>query len=813
MSAGHDVDEVSAAAAGAVAARGGTSSDMELAAVDVERVVRGGPSGPVGLPGRAQLAGMLLGVQQTAGNMAAQRFVAQRRVAPGAAVRASPSAADGADTIDRITDEELDARAAGGSEPAGTGGAGASGATPSASGSSSGGPPPAATPPSADVSSSSSSVPPRPSAAAPTPSPTPTTAPGASPSPTPAPSTAAGRGTTPAGGPAPAAAGPARPNDPGATAPSLPAPIPDPNTPTLANASSGINWGAIWDGGATAPNFTRGVLEIARIAPGWGGVAGVIADGINWWQDIDNLSNVDAPWTKTMLHVRNGIALLNNVVGHLQYIDELATDLGAISIVGVEIVPFTTTIHEFLSGVKLTLDGAQTMADFLLMCDAIYQRQTSPPGSPTFNAWNNMTGNYMVNFGSSVFTTYMDVLGASTGGIANTEVIKNSVAAGRGIFQTAKYGQKAAQSIIQGWVGVWGGSPIAGANGPDAPASPATVPASAPPATSAAPGSSPAPARMADAAGSKLQLASGQLQRFPGSDAGGSSGFGQGVDATARRAFFSVVLAELQAMKNMYTVGDTAIGVAGESIDSMVAELRRVATELLDGQDPFIFARDSATRALDYLNGRIGDLAQMSALASNAHEKSDWLTNTANDLLGRVDALTVPAINLTGSNTGVGVVDTVTDFGANVANSGAQALLRQLEGAVTQAKRAAHVPLDAMKEHASEIGGFLQVVTDQAAEQIAFIQAKIAELSTQLAACNNFEDVINTLVNQILREAGIEGRVEVDDIRQGWRALGALIDDKIVWAQSNMTAGGGVAHRSVDDDTPEMGAADPPPPE
>ncbi len=828
MSAGHDVDELAAAAAGAVAARGGTTSEMDLAATQVERVVRSGPSGPVGSPGRAQLAGMLLGVQGSAGNMAAQRLVAQRKAASNAAARppapsSAPSPTNSTETIDRVTDEELEARSQGAGTPGPTADtAAANGATPppgAPAGGSPGGSNPGATPPGGPATGGSGSTPPgspasdagassttaapatAPTAAQPAAPPTPAST--AVPTPAPAPaSTPASSGQTGGGG-APATAGPSRPNDPGSstTAPPAPVPIPDPNTPTLANASSGINWGAIWDGGATAPNFVRGGLEIARIAPGWGGVAGAVADGINWWQDIDNLSSVEAPWTKSMLHVRNAISLLNNVVGHLQYIDELATDLGAISIVGVEIVPFTTTIHEFLSGVKLTLDGAQTTADFLLMCDAIYQRQTSAPGSPTFNAWNNMTGNYVVNFGSSVFTTYMDVLGASTGGIANTEVIKNAVTSGRSIFQTAKYGEKAVQSIIQGWIGVWGGSPAAGANGPDAPAAPT-------PAASA-----PAPARMADP-GLGSQSTFGPMQRIPGSDAGGASGYGSGVDAVARQAFFGVVLSELQAMKSMYTTGDVAIGVAGDSIDNMVAELRAVATELLDGQDPFIFARDSATRALDYLTRRIGDLAQMGALASNAHEKSDWLTNTANDLLGKVDALTVPHINLTGTSTGVGVVDDVTNFGANMANSSANALLHQLEGAVTQAKRAAHVPLDAMKEHATEIGGFLQVVTDQATEQITFIQGKIADLSAQLAGCNNFEDVINTLVNQILREAGIEGRVEVDDIRQGWRALGTLIDDRIAWAEGNMRGGGGgVASRSVDDDTPEIGAADPPPPE
>ena len=109
-------------------------------------------------------------------------------------------------------------------------------------------------------------------------------------------------------------------------------------------------------------------------------------------------------------------------------------------------------------------------------------------------------------------------------------------------------------------------------------------------------------------------------------------------------------------------------------------------------------------------------------------------------------------------------------------------------------------PLNGIKAHASEIGGFMQVVTDQAAQQITLIQAKITELSTQLAQCNNFEDVINMLVNQILQAAGVGGgRFEIDNIRQAWRALGPFIDEKIVWAQTNVVGPGGSVQRAVDE--------------
>lgn len=772
---------------GTDANRRGAIDRTEVQTADAFRqVVSRGTAPPPGMPSRGQLASLIFGLQTTVGNRAAQRFVARQH----ANTQPNRAARGGAPSIgvQRRTDEDEGARADSATAATTTTPAPAAGAAPAP-------PPPPGTGAGPGTGATTSGTAP----AAPATTTTGGTGPGAPPG-----------GTAPGGAPGATGARPAAPTGTGsATLPPAPttgaspdtsgAPNPVPNalTPTVAAPNSGVNWGAIWDSAGTGPNAVRAVLEISRLIPGWGALGGAVADGINWWQDIDNLSGVDAPWTVGVLHLRNFVSLANNFVGHLQYIDELATDLGAISVVGIEITPFTTAIHEILSSVKLTLDGAQVTLDFVLMCDAIYQRQTAPPGSPAFNAWNNMAGNYVVNFGSTVFTTYMDVMSASTGGVANTEVVKDAVNAGMHVMQTAKYFEKAVMGIIQGWIGVWGGAPAAGANTDQPPAATTLTPAAGP---------APAPA------GTAARLADAAIQRAPGDT--GTGGVGGAVTDAARTMFFSVVLAELQQVRGAYDMGDTLINHAVSSIDESIAQARAVATELLGGQDPFVFARDNAHHALDYLASRIGDLTQMGAFATNAHEKATWITSEVDSLLASVNGLALPTITLPSADTGVGVLDDAANAVGSVAASGAQTLLNQLTPAVARAKTMAAEPLNGIKAHASEIGGFMQVVTDQAAQQITLIQAKITELSTQLAQCNNFEDVINMLVNQILQAAGVGGgRFEIDNIRQAWRALGPFIDEKIVWAQTNVVGPGGSVQRAVDEggDVPEMGPAEPPP--
>src|SRR5829696_2500637 len=99
-------------------------------------------------------------------------------------------------------------------------------------------------------------------------------------------------------------------------------------------------------------------------------------------------------------------------------------------------------------------------------------------------------------------------------------------------------------------------------------------------------------------------------------------------------------------MKACYTVGDMMISAAADHIAKQMTELNQAATIALGGRDPFIAARDAAVKGLGHVEQRIGELAQMQALATSAKEKSAaieaWCTETG----GKVDALQVPNIQI-----------------------------------------------------------------------------------------------------------------------------------------------------------------------
>ena len=87
-----------------------------------------------------------------------------------------------------------------------------------------------------------------------------------------------------------------------------------------------------------------------------------------------------------------------------------------------------------------------------------------------------------------------------------------------------------------------------------------------------------------------------------------------------------------------------------------------------------------------------------------------------------------------------------------------------------------------MPDHATELGEFMQIVTNEAREQIASTSARVGDIKGKLARCNSFEDVVNLIIQQIFEMVGLESDFEVDDIRQLWVEVGTMIDEGIAWA-------------------------------
>ena len=500
-----------------------------------------------------------------------------------------------------------------------------------------------------------------------------------------------------------------------------------PNPPTAANPSSGINWDSLFEG--ETPNIIRSFLEIARLYPGWGLLAGGAADLMNAKQDFNQIQGEDAPEIKAFMAGRHAVAILNNGLGHVIYVVQLVQDIATASVVGAEVDAVTIPLNELLLGIKVGVDSVQFLADFGLTCAAQYRSMKAPPGpagAASRAAWDGMVANYEANLVGDLLTGIFDIIDLSSAGFANAGPVKQGARAVKGVFDTAKFVKGLIKSVLQGWFGVWGGKAFE---------------RSAP-----------------------LGGVHGILERQAG----------------------AAILLELQQMKLCYTVGDALIGAAADHIAKQLAELNQAATIALGGRDPFVVARDAAVEGLGHVEQRIGDLTQMQALATTASEKATAIETWATETRGTIDSVQVPDIEIPAADIGddplSDLAEGALDLAGEVAGAGLQLLVDQLNAEVDELKSMLTPPVDTIKDHATELGEFMQVVTNEAREQITSTQARVADIKAKLAKCNSFEDVVNMIIQQIFDMVGLESDFQVDDIRQLWVEVGGMIDEGIVWA-------------------------------
>jgi hypothetical protein len=497
-----------------------------------------------------------------------------------------------------------------------------------------------------------------------------------------------------------------------------------PNPPTAASPSSGVSWDAIWEG--ENPNIIRTFLEIARLYPGWGLLAGGAADLMNAKQDFDQIAGVDAPEIEAFMYGRHAVAILNNGLGHVIYVVQLVQDIASASVVGAEVDAVTIPLNELLLGIKVGVDSVQFLTDFGLTCAAQYRSMKAPPGpagAAERGKWDGMVANYEANLVGDLLTGIFDIIDLSSAGFANAGPVKQGAKAVKATFDTAKFVKGLIKSVLQGWFGVWGGKAF------------------------------------------EQGRLGGVIERQAG----------------------AAILLELQQMKLCYTVGDALIGAAADHIAQQMTELNQAATMALGGKDPFVTARDEAVKGLGTIEQRIQQMGQMSALATSAKEKSVALETWATETRATIDSVRVPNIEIPKSDIGDDALSDLAegalDLAGDVAGAGLQLLVDQLNEGVDELKSTLTPPVDTIKDHATELGEFMQVVTDEAKQQIASAQTRVGDIKGKLAKCNSFEEVVNLIIQQIFDMVGLESDFEVDDIRKLWVEVGSMIDEGIVWAE------------------------------
>ena len=558
---------------------------------------------------------------------------------------------------------------------------------------------------------------------------------------------------TPATRPAPAPAEPA----PVVTAPNVkqnppgkgPAPtvtVPAGAAATATDPRSGVDWEKFWR--ENDLNIVRSGLELGRLYPGWGLLLGGAADVINGYQDVTQIEGEDAPIIKGLLIARTMALMVNNGLGHLAYVNQLVQDGATVSVVFVEFTPVTATANELIKLAKVTLDAEMLLLDFGLSCAALYKQSQAPPGSASAKKWEGMAANYVANVVGGFIGGIIDVIDLASGGFTNAEVIKQGGNFLRNVMNIATRMWPLMRGYLLSLWGVWGGKAFESDEKP---------------AAGAAPTSGPALARAV------------------------ASSLGDRAAGLGRQAAAELILLELQNMKAGYELGDTLLGVGADMAAERIAQMQALAMEITGGKDPFVMARDAATEGLDSMEGRLGQITQLAAMSGSAEEKAQGVVEFCDEMLGKLDAFRVPDVRIPEADVGDGLLadaaEGVLNFGGDIANAGLEFIIEQINEVVGLAKAALRVPLETVKDNAVEVGEFMHIVVEQGAEQIATGQKMVADFRKKLAKCQNVEDVIELIVNQVFELVGIESQFEIDDVRTAWRDIGVMIDDGIQWAQ------------------------------
>jgi hypothetical protein len=547
--------------------------------------------------------------------------------------------------------------------------------------------------------------------------------------------------------------------------------VTDPTT-----AKTGIDWNQMLsDFGPPA----RTVLEVGRLIPGWGLLAGLASDSLSWASDMNSIpASKNARFATDLVIFRNIVNILNNGLGHVLYVDQLIQDGLAGSVVGAEFTPFTAATNELLAGIKVALDEVQLGTDVIVEVEALYQANHAPDSTEA-DAWRALADNYAANILGDVVNTILDLISLSSAGAANTAPVEEAKLP---LTLAGAFLEHAAPNIISAInnvVGVWLGTGLS-AGRHAATGTPATGGAGAGPAAGAASvpgGPAPAPGAAGPGAGTKVQrIMAGQ----PG-DTSGTGGHAAGLQAQAASYDMAGGFIDIEApqARATYDGMNLVIGAFEAYAEDQVAQIDAVVGALSGGKSAFQVIRDAVKAGLDDMNAKLGMAQQLGETATNAKANAASISAACTTVLSGIDGLVMPSVRIPSVDLGDGVL---ADAAAAVANTAAEAANVALELAISgvsaaldTAKDAIRSPILDLKSHADSLGEWLAILATKCTEMVATLHSHIASFSEGLGHCNNVEDVINLIIGQVSEMTGMP-RVTVQDLRDTWDSVGPYID-------------------------------------
>ncbi len=507
-------------------------------------------------------------------------------------------------------------------------------------------------------------------------------------------------------------------------------------------SASDIDWEAFWANDAL--NWARQAGEVTRVIPFVGIASGGAADVINGGQDLFGAHwQSEAPVTHTMIVFRSAVNTLNNGYGHVIYVAQLIQD--ALLPVAPELVPISATIIEGAEGVKVPIDLGQEVLDFLIEVLALYNSATASPPSAESEAWMQLAEGYFANVVTDFFTLILDAFDGLTAGAAQGSILNQIGNFLKAVGPAAKTFIMSAIGVLVGQWNVRGGGLVTGVR----------------------------------------HGLVGSLDRSLARSTGGPPLSRQDDDMLSR-AGWNLALLEFRKMRLGYDIGDAIVNHAANTIGDHAAAAEELATVLLDGQEPFEAVREAGLEVFEGMRTRLHMLGELQLFGTSAAEKTQQVVDTSNEARGALEQLEIPSVELPEVDLGEGVLasagEALLGAGSDLAESGLEIVIDQARTALDVAKDVAGGALDEVEANADEIGLFLDILTDTAAQQITTLEQWLADFEAKFAQTTNFEDMFETFINEALAVAGIDADFDFEDIRQAWQDLGTWIDDMTEYA-------------------------------
>ena len=506
-------------------------------------------------------------------------------------------------------------------------------------------------------------------------------------------------------------------------------------------AGSGVDWAHVWDevmffenGVPTSDSF-RLIGEVGRVVPVFGAFTGAAADSIAAHQDVfGGTWKYEAPITRTLLAARGATNLLNNGLGHLNYVSQLTQDTVAL-FSGFTGTWFTAGINEGLAISKLIVDGFQSGLDATITTMALWNAIEAGPPAPgnleEIDAWLALAVNYEANLVGDVIGMVVDGIDILTAGLGHGNTLEDI---GLWLADMGVWGRNIFNLIVdelQGQLNLRGGGLLMG--GLEEVVQPAVARASL------------------------------------------------GREVSGESLALDAAIFQLRQVQGAHQLGDQLLGQAGGAVGELAARANEVGTALLDGQEPFTFVREQAADVVGEVRTRIAVLGELAQGGTNAAATTDGVLANVAQMRAALEALEVPEeLGLEAPDLGEGMLadagEAVLGAGAELAGQGASAALAQIQSALDAAKEAAFEGLDAVAENADEIGRFMQLLAEQSQRQAVELETMLATFEEALSRTQNFEELFETLIEQMLAAAGIEADIDFDDLRAAWADAGGWID-------------------------------------